>query len=200
MRLFIALWPSPAERRRLAQLAGRCVPPLRPVPPADLHLTLAFLGEVAPAHLHRLAGWLGSQQRVRLPVVLTRLEAWQDGRLAVATGPAPAGLRRARARMVPALRALGCRPDPRPFRAHVTLARSPRGAIATARPWAGGPLAPPLRLEGGQLALVASGPPRGAGGARYRVLAGQGVAAPGQAGAIRGGCAIFRAGIRPYMY
>jgi 2'-5' RNA ligase len=49
MRLFFALWPSPAAAERLASAATDAAARLggRPTRLETLHLTLAFLGEVA---------------------------------------------------------------------------------------------------------------------------------------------------------
>ncbi|WP_136248401.1 RNA 2',3'-cyclic phosphodiesterase [Halomonas borealis] len=60
MRLFLALVPPPALRRRLGTLAdaaqARCGG--RRMPDDDLHLTLAFLGERSSAQATALADWL----------------------------------------------------------------------------------------------------------------------------------------------
>lgn len=49
VRLFVAAIPPPALARRLAEAAARIAPPeLRVTPAENLHVTIHFLGEVAP--------------------------------------------------------------------------------------------------------------------------------------------------------
>ncbi|MBP7204084.1 MAG: RNA 2',3'-cyclic phosphodiesterase [Propionivibrio sp.] len=56
MRLFFALWPSPAAAERLARVATDAAARLggKPTRLETLHLTLAFLGEVADENVPRL--------------------------------------------------------------------------------------------------------------------------------------------------
>lgn len=51
-RLFFALWPNATIRRRLA---AHCPRHGRPVPPQNWHVTLVFLGTLAPAAWTALA-------------------------------------------------------------------------------------------------------------------------------------------------
>ena len=53
MRLFIAI-EIPAEVKKILSTLRRDIPGVRWVPPEQLHLTLLFLGEVAPENLDRL--------------------------------------------------------------------------------------------------------------------------------------------------
>ncbi|BAN69346.1 2'-5' RNA ligase family protein [endosymbiont of unidentified scaly snail isolate Monju] len=54
-RLFFALWPDEALRRRLADWQQTHLPPgVQPTHPADLHLTLHFLGQVEEGRLGAL--------------------------------------------------------------------------------------------------------------------------------------------------
>lgn len=75
MRLFLALVPPPALRERLGALAdiahARCGG--RRVPDANLHLTLAFLGEVEEVRAEALADWVGS---LSIAPGEWRLDAW----------------------------------------------------------------------------------------------------------------------------
>jgi 2'-5' RNA ligase len=135
MRLFVALEvPEPVRRevrRRVAGLRDR-LPRARWVSAEVMHLTLLFLGEVAPERVTALAGRL-RQAFARYPALPLRLAG---------AGTFPAG-RPARVAWVgveapPALAALAAdaaaaareaidlpRSDGRPFRPHVTLARCP---------------------------------------------------------------------------
>nr|WP_300307545.1 RNA 2',3'-cyclic phosphodiesterase [Halomonas sp.] len=60
MRLFLALTPPPEFRQRLGALADRLQAELggRRMPDANLHLTLAFLGEQDSETSERLTTWL----------------------------------------------------------------------------------------------------------------------------------------------
>ncbi|WP_458527413.1 2'-5' RNA ligase family protein, partial [Onishia taeanensis] len=55
-RLFLALWPDPAVREALSSTAGQAHLACRgrPVAPEQLHLTLAFLGQVPTERLSAL--------------------------------------------------------------------------------------------------------------------------------------------------
>jgi 2'-5' RNA ligase len=172
LRLFFALWPSPAHRQLLAAATAKAIAQVdgKAVPPPNFHVTLAFLGAVPGRtfdHLIELGGQ-GGHPAVELD--FDRLEYWPKPKVFVAmpTRVPPEGsalVKRLWARIEP----LGFARDTRPWRPHLTLARKIR------RP-------PPvgLKLEAGRpafsddparwgLALVES--VTHADGARYRPLA-----------------------------
>jgi len=199
MRLFVALEiPEPARRevrRRMAGLRER-LPRARWVDPDVLHLTLLFLGEVAPERVAELAGRLG-QAFAAHPAMALRLAgggtfpAGRPARVAwvgVAGPPELAPLQAAVARAArEALEPAAGREAERPFRPHVTLARCPspwpRGAaekFAAAFP---GEIGPPFVADRGVL-VESHLSPRGP---RYRhlaelPLAGTSAEMPGAAG------------------
>lgn len=129
-RLFLAVQLDEPTRTALAghlQSAGAAPLPGRPVPPANWHLTLRFLGGTSPEQRTRLeramaAEALGPTFRVRLGALgaFPRAEratvlwigAEDDGGLARLAGAAER-----------AARAAGFPAEERPFRAHLTLAR-----------------------------------------------------------------------------
>lgn len=124
-RLFVALWPDPDVQRRLGvlarQLADRCGG--RAVAPANIHLTLAFLGRLdsgAVAEvLHRLGDTHDSAFRLQVDTI---------GHFAggiVWAGPAhlPAALGRLAEKVRECARTVSIGFDERPFAAHVTLVR-----------------------------------------------------------------------------
>jgi 2'-5' RNA ligase len=172
LRLFIALWPAAAERRRLLALAAGRGSPWRPKPAADLHLTLAFLGELPRARLPGLAAVL-IRQRAQAPlIVLDRLEAWGDGRLACAVGRCTPSLRAWQGRLAAALAAAGLGLERRAFVPHVTLAThvAPGQEARPPRPAVAEPIRPAIRLARAALVLVESRKVDGRFGGRYRVL------------------------------
>ena len=128
MRLFLALAPDEAARAALARTACMLRPlaPGRYVPPSLYHITLAFLGETDAARLPavREAMEVAARRSRRFPLALGRLGAFGSvlWRGVEADGARPAlalSLREElRARAVPF--------DPKPLRAHITLARDAR--------------------------------------------------------------------------
>jgi RNA 2',3'-cyclic 3'-phosphodiesterase len=164
-RVFLALWPDAPARAALAALplpAGAV-----PVHPHDLHLTLAFLGPLSCADPR---DWLAQRLPTPAPPVRVQLDAveiWEGPRVVCATGDCPA-VAALVDRLRPGLLQAGKAPEPRPFRAHVTLARKlPRstGPGPSARQPIG---AHPLSWVSDRLSLVASQP---AGGRRYHEVA-----------------------------
>lgn len=116
-RLFLAVWPPRAVVERLAALPRPDEPGVRWVAPAHWHLTLRFLGEADPDVVdHALTDLPLPPARVTLGPVVSRL-----GRSVVVV-PA-AGLDDLAAAVRDATATIGRPPDPRPFAAHLTLAR-----------------------------------------------------------------------------
>jgi RNA 2',3'-cyclic 3'-phosphodiesterase len=148
-KLFFALWPDSATRAALAALL-----PLvqgRHIPPAKLHLTLAFLGQQEET---RLPALLGILERLSVPAMQLRVDcfgyfarphiAW-----AGMTQP-PAALLDMQAQLMAALTAAGFDPATHgAFKPHITLAREARHAPPEAA-------FPPVWWNVSQVALVES--------------------------------------------
>jgi 2'-5' RNA ligase len=158
LRLFIALWPSPATRRALAaaQAALRWPAGAKPVGAEGLHLTLAFIGGVPSERVAELSR-AAAVASARVQLVLDRLELWKGGTLVLCPSDVPAALMDLQGRLAASLQAAGVHFDVRPFVPHVTLARKARGMSPAA--------APPLRWRSAGHVLVLSA------GGRYRVIA-----------------------------
>ncbi len=136
-RLFFAVWPDAAALARLERLAGELaiVSAGKPVPPAKIHLTLAFLGEIDAA---RMESALSVARAVRFePFAMTFdcAGSFRGARVAWAGSlvPAPA-LVSLQGDLAARLAAAGFALEDRPFAAHVTLVRRigkavPRAAI-----------------------------------------------------------------------
>lgn len=131
-RLFFALWPDAAMRERLARAVHGALRGCggRPVPLAQWHLTLAFLGAVPLARVGELTAVAPAAARAAdvpeagLALALGRLVAWpQPQVLCVLPLAPPAALGRLAQGLGDSLRAAGFAPDVKPFRAHVTVAR-----------------------------------------------------------------------------
>lgn len=125
MRLFIAIDLPVELKQALAKL--RCeLPAARWVPAAQIHLTLAFLGEVEEASAGRLNAELARIQLPPFTLSLTGLGCFphrQRPRV-LWVGLAPdAQLANLVAAVQSAIRACGLPMEERPFSAHITLGR-----------------------------------------------------------------------------
>jgi 2'-5' RNA ligase len=96
-----------------------------PVPPANYHLTLAFVGAVTEARVGELERIGAALHAEASTVVFDGVEHWRRARmLALIAHHPPPALLGLRTRLVEALRAAGVAVDAlEPFRPHVTLAR-----------------------------------------------------------------------------
>jgi 2'-5' RNA ligase len=167
LRVFFALWPAEAARRAVAARArdvaasGRGRAP----PMENVHLTLAFVGEVAAERLPALQA-IGAQAATAVPPFTLRFDrvgAFRDSGIAwLGTGTAEPALQALVDALAAGLAASGFPVERRPFRAHVTLARRcarpPAAASVPALAW---PVAG-FTLTASELAP---------GGSRYRTLA-----------------------------
>ena len=129
VRLFVAIDLPAGVRARLAGL-GAGVPGARWVDPGQIHLTLRFIGEVDGGTFDDVRLALGAVRALRFDIMLEGVGHFGDRRRvrALWAGMAPnAAIDHLAARIEPALVGAGLEPEPRKFKAHVTLARL-RGA------------------------------------------------------------------------
>jgi 2'-5' RNA ligase len=134
-RLFFALWPDAAARVVLAKLAldVGAVAHGKAVPEAKIHLTLAFLGEVAEARRGDLAQAAVTLEASAFTLALDRVGSFRKARAAwAAASQPPQRLMDLQARLEKELRARGFPLEERPYRPHVTLARSTRAPLPLA--------------------------------------------------------------------
>jgi RNA 2',3'-cyclic 3'-phosphodiesterase len=134
-RLFFALWPGGEERAALLHAVRELVRASggRPVPPANLHVTLAFLGAVPAArvpHLSAIASRAAAAvPREAVPLILTLqgVAHWAQSQvlaiLAHEEPHSPPGAQALARRLCEETAGAGFDPDLKPFRAHVTVAR-----------------------------------------------------------------------------
>jgi RNA 2',3'-cyclic 3'-phosphodiesterase len=162
-RLFFALWPDAAVRANLAAwgtaLHGACGG--RPTRSANLHLTLAFLGDTPVARGEELTRVAATVVPRRFELVLDQPGYWKHNRIAWAGASAdPPAL----TGMVGALRGVlaeaGFRFDAKPFVSHVTLLRKAHAPGEM-------PVLAPIVWRGSGFALVRSVP--GPDGSNYVV-------------------------------
>lgn len=147
-RLFFALWPDPSMRESLSVAVAGAMKRLRearPVPKANLHVTLAFLGSVPEASLGALLELARDVSRRVAParaiaMHLDAIEHWRRAEiLCAAASRMPPGAEELSGTLRSALLAAAFAPDLKPFRAHVTIARrvrrAPRDLAMTAVTW-----------------------------------------------------------------
>lgn len=164
LRVFFALWPGAATaaalHARARALQAECGG--RAMRRDTIHLTLAFLGDVAVPRLAALGAVGQSVRGERFVLELDRVGNWRGNRI-LWSGCAqpPAALPALAEALAAGLRAADFELEARAFNPHVTLVRN------ALRPPQGIEMAP-LRWPVASFVLVAS--ERNAGGAHYRVL------------------------------
>ena len=164
MRVFFALWPGAATAAALhaRACALRTTCGGRVMRRDTIHLTLAFLGDVAVSRLDALEAVAQAVRGERFVLELDQVGSWHGNRILwTGCAQAPAALPALAEDLGAGLRAAGFELEARAFNPHVTLVRnamrSPQGTAP-----------PPIRWPVASFVLVTS--EREAGGARYRVL------------------------------
>ena len=131
-RTFIALERDEALQRHLSEKIRRmapALPELKWVDPVSIHLTLAFLGELADAQLAKamqasdVAARQASPFRYRLAQLGTFGAARQPRGVWVGIDEPTGALARLHHRLTRELEQRGCALETRPFSPHLTLAR-----------------------------------------------------------------------------
>ncbi len=125
-RMFVALWPDDEVRGRLAELLERCADQVggRPVPRDNLHLTLAFLGDLIPPQITAVTGCLDALPSLCAELRLDRVGYWpKTGLVWVGSSVVDPSLAALVSELKRCLARLGFKPDTREFKPHVTLLR-----------------------------------------------------------------------------
>lgn len=132
-RLFFALPCPAAQRRAIAQWRSALeLSSGRPVPAANFHVTLMFLGAVAVTQIPDICA---AAAGVRVPdepltVPLDHLDVWRRaGVLFLAPAQTPLALRKLVYDVQQALLPFGCMDDHPEFRPHLTLMRNYRAPV-----------------------------------------------------------------------
>lgn len=153
MRLFFALWPEPATQRAWHEELAPFLKPLggRRVPAENLHLTLAFLGELPGSRINALLELAEDLPRDRITLRFDRIESWKKPAVAcLRPTETPAGLVRLTGQLATGLQMAGFPVEARHFKPHVTLSRDIIVAADTLPVW------PVLEWQVPLLALVRS--------------------------------------------
>ncbi|MDG9924171.1 MULTISPECIES: RNA 2',3'-cyclic phosphodiesterase [unclassified Pseudomonas] len=125
LRLFFALPCPPAIAVQIDAWRSHLAIPGRPVPSANLHLTLAFLGHLPETTLPLLEG-LPPQlplHELAFSLQADRLDCWQGGLLHLAPSQPPVELLALADGLAGLLADAGLPSEPRAYRPHLTLAR-----------------------------------------------------------------------------
>ncbi|CAB3766296.1 2'-5' RNA ligase [Burkholderia sp. MSh2] len=157
LRAFVALMPDAASRDALHRLP--VTRGARRTPPAQLHMTLAFIGAIERDRCDALAARLPALAAAyALPVLPVERIAWWPSlpraRLIVAELAAEPACVALNVELGALLDELGVPADRRPFRPHVTLARLPRDAVG--QPAHGGATGRPVAVRIEALTLFES--------------------------------------------
>ncbi|WP_246533160.1 RNA 2',3'-cyclic phosphodiesterase [Pseudomonas lalucatii] len=148
MRLFFALRCPTGLAERIAEWRDGQRLSGRPVVAANLHLTLAFLGQQPSTRLGELRGLAAALQATAFELRLDRLVHRRNGLLYLAPSEPPAALLDLAGQLHLALRTAGFTLEERSFLAHLTLMRR-----CSARP---PPTCPTFDWSVGHFALLAS--------------------------------------------
>ena len=136
-RLFFAIeMPAPIQRQIVRWRADSFAPEAgRPVAGANLHLTLAFLGDVSEEKRQALAAMAGRIRQPGFTLTLDDAGQWLRSRVVwLGTRQPPRGLLQL-ANMLRAQAARsGCYQSPQPFHPHITLLRDASHAVAIPPP------------------------------------------------------------------
>ena len=153
MRCFVAAWPDHATRQSLEQLLAPLraqVPAARPMQARNLHLTLAFIGELETAAATSLAPSIDDLMLPPFDWTVDCMGWFPRARVAWAGGPTNPALEASVNAVRARLDALGVAYDRKAFVAHVTLFRDVRAFACS------GPLAEPIPWRTEHVALYAA--------------------------------------------
>lgn len=161
-RLFFAVWPDAGAAKALHETAcqaqGACGGRL--MRRETLHLTLAFLGEIAAARFDEASAVASAIAFDAFTLTLDQLCYWKHNRI-LWCGGASAPLAALAQTLGDGLRGAGFRLEARPFVAHMTLLRDARCPTPP-------PLAEPIVWPVSEFTLVESTLARG--GSRYDIV------------------------------
>jgi 2'-5' RNA ligase len=165
VRVFYALWPSPAVARALAVHARTLERAVggRVTRTDSIHLTLVFVGDVAAGRLPELAAPPPGVTAEPFELSVDRLGVWRHNGIGwAAPGVIPPALAELQERLSAWVASLGFALEIRAFAPHVTLVRRGRGRVETAD-------VEPIRWSVSEYVLVKS--ELNEGGARYSTVA-----------------------------
>ncbi|KAF0192995.1 MAG: 2'-5' RNA ligase [Gammaproteobacteria bacterium] len=164
-RLFFALCPTEAARGELLAIARREIPAAAGtlVESANLHITLTFLGDLAPAQRRCVAQFAAGIRGETIALTVDRIGYWcGPGVVWAGASQSPGSLPRLVEQLRAGVSECGIDIDPRPFELHLTLVRK------TSQPVQPRVLREPLSLSFDRFCLMASY--HASGGVRYEAV------------------------------
>ena len=134
-RLFFAIVPDRPKREAVGNWRDTCAfgPTARLVPADNLHVTLYFLGDVAPGAIADLRSAVAALPFNTGHIELRAPEVWAGG-VAVLVAEASRALVDLRARLENAVASFALAPETRPWKPHLTLARQVSAKASTITP------------------------------------------------------------------
>ena len=136
-RLFFAIeMPAPLQRQIVRWRADHFAPKAgRPIVGANLHLTLAFLGDVSDEKRQALATQAGCIRQPGFILTLDDAGQWLRSRVVwLGTRQPPRGLLQLANMLRSQAARSGCYQSPQPFHPHITLLRDASHAVALPPP------------------------------------------------------------------
>ena len=136
-RLFFAIeLPSTLQRKIVRWRASHFPQDAgRPIAAANLHLTLAFLGDVSAEKQRALAAMAGRISQPAFTLHLDDAGQWLRSRVVwLGTRQPPRGLLQLASMLRAQAARSGCYQSPQPFHPHITLLRDARHAVAIPPP------------------------------------------------------------------
>nr|WP_318382917.1 RNA 2',3'-cyclic phosphodiesterase [uncultured Enterobacter sp.] len=131
-RLFFALeLPATLQQEIIAWRAAQFAPDAgRPIAAANLHLTLAFLGDVSPEKQRALCELAGRIRQPGFTLTLDDAGQWLRSRVVwLGTRQPPRGLLQLASMLRAQAARSGCYQSPQPFHPHITLLRDASHAV-----------------------------------------------------------------------
>ncbi|MCF1428022.1 MAG: RNA 2',3'-cyclic phosphodiesterase [Shewanella sp.] len=127
-RLFLGFAPTQAQVSPLSALLHDCQSCGQPVPIANLHMTLVFLGMVSPAQEQQLLSLVETLPLHRFRVTLNQLVYWQGPKVLCLSGKAEDSALQTLAQSADKLAAsLDLHQSKHTFTPHITLSRKAQG-------------------------------------------------------------------------
>ena len=128
-RLFFAAWPTPEVQQALHEIAGQAQRECggRAVTARNIHLTLAFLGNVERARVPKFYAVAAGITGAPCDLVVDRVDYWRHNRILWAgVERCSDSLQALVADLCKGLRAIDFSLDERPYIPHITLLRNAR--------------------------------------------------------------------------
>jgi 2'-5' RNA ligase len=158
LRVFFALQPALEQNTELIEHVAPLIAQLgsQPVPAANLHATLCFIGSMEEERLDALRAAAASLRGRPVRLRFDALEYWETPKILCATASRDSSEASELAiALGEAAVAAGFAPDIKPFRAHLTLARkiSAQHAATVPLPL---PIVPPMVMRSDKFVLMSS--------------------------------------------